>query len=149
MLKKEQQVGWWAETAGCCKLSSCCRPALVMMENTLFAIYMVVLLLHTSSTACCMQRRADWADLVVFNICGWKWTSQTFFSWILMHLTFRCNQLGTLKSKWFFERCVSQSTGMCGTPTRLCLCSLWKAGTSNASLTYLQGEFDFNVPSVW
>lgn len=117
------------------------------MENTLFTISVVVSLLHqAASAASSMHNRAV---QVALNIRGWKcktiWPS---FHVGLMRLTFRCNQQATLKSKWIFERCVSQSGGMCRTPTRLCLCSLWKAGTSNVSLTYLLGEFDFNVPSV-
>lgn len=141
-----KQVGWVAETAGCCKLTSCCRLALVMMENTLFTISVAVLLLQqAASTASSMHSRAV---QVALNIRGRKWTIWPSFHVGLMRLTFRCNQQATLKSKWIFEQCISQSGSMCRTPTRLCLCSLWKAGTSNVSLTYLLGEFDFNVPSV-
>lgn len=139
----EQQVGWVAETAGCCKLTSCCRLALVMLEITFFTISVVVSLLHQVVSS--MHSRAV---QVASNICGREWTIWPSFHVGLMRLTFRCNQQATLKSKWIFERCISQSGGMCRTPTRLCLCSLWKAGTSNASLTYLLGEFDFNAPSV-
>lgn len=138
-----EQVGWVAETAGCCKLTSCCRLALIMMESTLFTISVVVSLLHPAASG--MHRRAV---QVALNIRGWKRTFWPSFHVGLMCLTFRCNQQATLKSKWIFERCISQSGGMCRTPTRLCLCSLWKAGTSNVSLTYLLGELDFNVPSV-
>lgn len=113
------------------------------MEITFFTISVVVSLLHQVASS--MHSRAV---QVASNVRGREWTIWPSFHVGLMRLTFRCNQQATLKSKWIFERCISQSGGMCRTPTRLCLCSLWKAGTSNASLTYLLGEFDFNAPSV-
>lgn len=88
--KNEQQVGWWAETAGWCKLTSCSRLALVTMENTFLTIDVVAQLLHQAArTASNMQSGADWASLSGLKIpaAGNEQAGLLFmWIWCLWHL---------------------------------------------------------------
>lgn len=68
LLKMEQQVGWVAEAAGCCKLTRCCSLALIMMEITVFTISVVVPLLHQAARAASSMHSR--AVQVASNICG-------------------------------------------------------------------------------